>query len=198
MRVIAGIWRGRKLAAPSGEQTRPMLDRAKVVLFDRLGSRLAEPGHLPPIAVLDLYAGAGTLGLECLSRGARYVCFVERAAEACRALRANIDDLDAGDQCTLLRADAIAVEPPPPPDGSYELIFVDPPFRLTENVKPADPLVRRLDGLAILPTVSADALLVLRQSLRAAPLPPLQSWTVHGTWSVGHMKITLMGRATPA
>ncbi|MBN1491454.1 MAG: RsmD family RNA methyltransferase, partial [Phycisphaerae bacterium] len=65
MRVIAGIWRRRQLIAPDGEGTRPMLDRAKVVVFDWLGAHLAEPGYIPDVPVLDLFAGAGTLGIEC-------------------------------------------------------------------------------------------------------------------------------------
>ena len=67
MRIIAGQWRGRKLAAPKGDATRPTADRTRETLFSMLTSRL---GSFEGLSVADLFAGSGALGLEALSRGA--------------------------------------------------------------------------------------------------------------------------------
>ncbi len=197
MRVIAGRWRGRRLAAPPGDDTRPILDRAKVVLFDWLGARLAEPGSMPPINVLDLFAGSGSLGIECLSRGASWVCFVERGAAALRALRANIAELQAENEATILRADALSAELPAPPQGGYSLIFVDPPYRMTQRLGPGDALVQRIVELGGHPAVAADAIAVVRCSERSEPLPSLWGWDVMEARSVGTMVLTFLKRATP-
>ena len=74
MRVIAGQWRGRPLAAPLGEATRPTADRTREALFSMLTSRL---GTFEGLAVADMFAGSGALGIEALSRGAATCLFVE-------------------------------------------------------------------------------------------------------------------------
>src|SRR5262245_65361412 len=91
VRVIAGELRGRRLRAPEGERTRPMLDRVREALFDTLRP------WIEGAFVLDLFAGSGALGIEALSRGARRVRFVERAAGACRCLEANVSELGLDD-----------------------------------------------------------------------------------------------------
>jgi 16S rRNA (guanine966-N2)-methyltransferase len=173
-----------------------MLDRAKVVLFDWLGSRLAQPGYLPPIAVLDLFAGAGTLGIECLSRGASYVCFIEKGGLAIRALQENIAALDARGESTVLRRDAISVELPMPPEGQYSLIFFDPPYRMTQGLSPGDPVVQRLVELGCHPAVASDAWLVVRQEYTAGELPPVFHWDVVERRIIGKMAVTFLTRSS--
>ena len=87
MRIIAGEWRGRPLVAPKGDTTRPTADRTREALFSMLASRL---GSFEGLAVADLFAGSGALGLEALSRGAASCLFVEQDKPALDALRANI------------------------------------------------------------------------------------------------------------
>ena len=84
MRIIAGTYRSRLLAAPKGVATRPTSDRLRETLFNVLGARI------PGAAFLDLFAGSGAVGLEALSRGAATVAFVERAPSALAVLRANL------------------------------------------------------------------------------------------------------------
>ena len=83
MRIIAGEWRGRKLVAPPGDLTRPTADRTRETLFNMLASRI---GSFEGLAVLDLFAGSGALGLEALSRGAASCLFVEQDARAVEAI----------------------------------------------------------------------------------------------------------------
>ena len=92
MRIIAGDWRGRPLVAPKGEETRPTADRTREALFSMLVSRL---GSFEGLAVADLFAGSGALGMEALSRGAASCLFVEQDRAALDALKSNLAKLDA-------------------------------------------------------------------------------------------------------
>lgn len=171
MRIIAGQWRGRSIEAPPGQNTRPILDRTKTVLFDMLGHRLARPGQLPPIAVLDLYAGSGSIGLEALSRGARFGLFVERHRPTAALLRRNLETLQVpADQGQVLCGSVDAGQLPAPPadpetgeDGRYELIFIDPPYKLMVGPKPHGEVTRLLHRLTEWPVIAPDALIVMRQ-----------------------------------
>jgi 16S rRNA (guanine966-N2)-methyltransferase len=125
MRIIAGEWRGRGLAAPAGLATRPTADRVRQALFDMLlhapwGGRALLEGA----AVLDAFAGSGALGLEALSRGAATASFIEHDAMALAALRRNLAACGAADRARVLAADATR----PPPGMPCRLVFLDPPY----------------------------------------------------------------------
>jgi len=178
MRIIAGKWRGRRVAAPPGQGTRPILDRAKTVLFDMLGHRLALPGRLPPLAVLDLFSGSGALGLEALSRGARYCLFVERHRPTAALLHHNLDVLGVIGDADVIEGDAAMCEFPPPPGGAgeiagYELVFVDPPYRLLSGQRPERAIRGLLARISAHPAVAADALVVVRHARSSGKGPDL-------------------------
>lgn len=122
MRVIAGQWRGRKLQAPVGDTTRPTADRTRETLFSMLLSRL---GSFEGLAVADLFAGSGALGLEALSRGAATCLFVEQDPAAIRALRANVANLQAQPQSDVRAGSVLALGPAKVP---LDLILLDPPY----------------------------------------------------------------------
>lgn len=121
VRIIAGQWRGRRLAFPARAGLRPTGDRLRETLFNWL-----QP-HCPGAHCLDLFAGSGALGLEAASRGAAWVTLVERDPETARALRANCALLGAG-MTEVIEADALAWLAGPPPATPYDIAFVDPPF----------------------------------------------------------------------
>ena len=102
MRIIAGELGGRRIAAPPGKGTRPMLDRVREALFSSLGERVEGA------AVLDLFAGSGSLGLEALSRGARSVRLVESDRHAAALLRQTLETLAVAERVELVVADALA------------------------------------------------------------------------------------------
>jgi 16S rRNA (guanine966-N2)-methyltransferase len=121
VRIIAGQWGGRRIAAPAGRHTRPTSDRVREAWMSA-----AQP-DLPGARVLDLFAGSGALGLEALSRGAASVTFVERAAPALRALRDNVERLGAGDAVTVVREDALRYAETLGA-GAFDVAFADPPY----------------------------------------------------------------------
>lgn len=121
MRIIAGAWRGRPLDAPPGEATRPTADRVRETLFSMLVSRL---GSFDQLAVADLFAGSGALGLEALSRGAARATFVERDSAAVAAIRRNAERLGAAERVQILGGSALAL----PRSAPFDLIFADPPY----------------------------------------------------------------------
>jgi 16S rRNA (guanine966-N2)-methyltransferase len=121
MRIIAGEWRGRVIAAPPGESTRPTADRVRETLFSMLASRI---GPFEGLRVADLFAGSGALGFEALSRGAAHATFVENDAKAIAALRNNAAKLGAADRVQITARSALSL----PPAAPFALIFADPPY----------------------------------------------------------------------
>lgn len=196
MRVIVGRYRGRKLVAPEGLATRPILDRVKQALFDRLGARWGLPGDLPPFDVLDLYAGAGNLGIEALSRGARFCCFVESAPAAIDCLRRNIDQLGDPEAARIVPADAASAVIPPPPGGAFRLVFLDPPYPLSVAVAAATPLGKTLARLGTEIPVADDGLVVWRFAREVQPSLQLPGgWRIENRHDYGTMTLAFLTRA---
>ncbi|HVJ00089.1 MAG TPA: 16S rRNA (guanine(966)-N(2))-methyltransferase RsmD [Sphingomonas sp.] len=135
MRIIAGQWRGRPLVAPRGDATRPTSDRTREALFSMLASRL---GSFEGLAVADLFAGSGALGLEALSRGAASCLFVEQDRAALDALRANIAKLDA--RGADVRAQSVLALGPA--RGALDLVMMDPPYGTGAGAVTLDKLAR--------------------------------------------------------
>lgn len=131
MRVIAGRFGGRRLAAPPGTGTRPTADRVREALFSILG---------PPTGaeVLDLFAGSGALGLEALSRGAASVTFVERDRRAAGVLRENLEALGVGDdEARVLAIEAVRhLRDAATRGDAYDLVLLDPPYRDADRLGP--------------------------------------------------------------
>ena len=134
MRVIAGQWRGRPLVAPKGDATRPTADRTREALFSMLTSRL---GSFEGLAVADLFAGSGALGIEALSRGAASCLFVEQDGAALDALKANLAKL--GSRQDVRAGSVMALGPARAP---LDLIMMDPPYGTGAGIVALDKLAR--------------------------------------------------------
>ena len=129
MRIIAGDWRGRRLASvgkgDTGAHLRPTTDRVRESLFSILsGGRFNDP--ITGARVLDLFAGTGALGLEALSRGAAEAVFVDDGRVAQRLIRQNIAELGAENRARLERRDATRLAGCP--GDPFTLVFCDPPY----------------------------------------------------------------------
>jgi 16S rRNA (guanine966-N2)-methyltransferase len=124
-RIIAGSARGRRIAVPEGQGTRPTSDRAREALFSALEAAIH--GGLQGRRFLDLYAGSGAVGFEALSRGAGVATVVESDGKALRILRGNAQTLGMTADVVALAAERLAATPALAP---YDVVFADPPYSL--------------------------------------------------------------------
>ncbi|MCX5497357.1 16S rRNA (guanine(966)-N(2))-methyltransferase RsmD [Kaistia dalseonensis] len=162
MRIVAGEFRGRALAAPRTQAIRPTSDRLRESLFNVLAH-----GYDDIVAgarVLDLFAGTGALGIEALSRGATYAVFIEEGVEARGLIRENIEALGLTGRTKLFRRDATKLGPAGTL-GPFDLAFADPPYG------------RGLGDLALAELVSGGWLkpgaLVVLEEVAAAEIAPI-------------------------
>ena len=166
MRIIAGEFRGRKILPPVGEVTRPITDRVKQSVFDILSPRIEEA------TVYDCFSGTGSMGLECLSRGAKHAVFFEVDRPAVTRLKDNLKTLNCADRATIITQDIFRFF-----KGSTgtickaDLLFLDPPYRYL-NEKP-----RELVGLAesfASTWLNSDGIVIFRHDAADhLDLPPL-------------------------
>lgn len=162
MRIIGGSLRGRRFEAPSGSLVRPTSDRVREAIFNILGP------PAPDTRVLDAFAGAGSLGMEALSRGARDVLFIDRARASLDCLRRNLNSLGIDRSARVRRGDAHAlVQRWQRGDGNsspgrFRWVFLDPPYK-------GDAADRMLDLLGAGDLLETDAVIVVEHDRRNPP-----------------------------
>lgn len=158
MRIVGGKFKGQTLASPSGRDTRPTSDRVREAIFNILAHGAAGV-QMEGVRVLDLFAGTGALGLEALSRGARFCQFVDERVEARGIIRRNADVLGVTGLCKIWRRDAtrLGSSAPQPP---FDLVFIDPPYGRGFGEAALASLV---EGRWL----AANAMVVLEESARA-------------------------------
>lgn len=163
MRIVGGDLRGRVLSAPRSQAIRPTSERLRESIFDILTHRFDDP--VSGAHVVDLFAGAGALGLEALSRGAARALFVDDGVEARALLRANIEALGLGGVTRIFRRDATKLGDAPAGE-KFSLAFLDPPYGKGLATPALDALVK---GGWLAP----GAIVVVEESARAQiELPP--------------------------
>ena len=154
MRVITGSAKGHHLKAPKGMTTRPMLDRVKEALFSVLEGYGPIRGR-----VLDLYAGTGSLGIECLSRGAAWADFVEMRANVCRIIRENLEHTRFQERAKVHQMAVARYLATAHPPEKYDIIVMDPPY--------ADPAIEdTIRAVSASGLLADDGLLVVGHSPR--------------------------------
>jgi 16S rRNA (guanine966-N2)-methyltransferase len=131
VRIVGGKYRGMILAAPKDERVRPTSDRVREALFNVLAHNDFGTGfRIEGARVLDLFSGTGALGLEALSRGAKYALLVDDHAESRGLIRRNVETMNATGATKIWRRDATALgDMPPNAGGPFDLVFLDPPYR---------------------------------------------------------------------
>ncbi|MEV8603035.1 16S rRNA (guanine(966)-N(2))-methyltransferase RsmD [Streptomyces griseoviridis] len=157
-RVIAGLAGGRRLAVPPGTGTRPTSDRAREGLFSTWESLLGGP--LAGERVLDLYAGSGAIGLEALSRGAGHTLLVEADARAVRVIKENVRGIGLpGAEVRAGKAEQVVRTGPPA--RPYDIVFLDPPYAVSDDDLREILLTLRTGGW-----LAAEALVTVERSTR--------------------------------
>ena len=122
MRIIAGAFKGRKLAGPAAPGVRPTSDRLRETLFNLVDV------EAPGCRVLDGFAGTGALGLEAISRGAAHVTFVERDPRAAAVVERNVAACGASDRCMIVRGDFTGLARRRAGAPRFDLVLLDPPY----------------------------------------------------------------------
>lgn len=154
MRVTGGTGRGRRLKVPAGSRVRPTSDKVKQALFNILADRVEAA------VLLDLYAGAGGIGIEALSRGAARVTFIDVSKESLAVIKQNVEQMGFGDRAevVLSKTEAFLKKP----SGPYDIVFLDPPY-----AEAMAPLLDLIAGSGILKSNS----IVIAEHFKKQPSP---------------------------
>jgi 16S rRNA (guanine966-N2)-methyltransferase len=184
--VIAGRFRGQRLAAPPGDRTRPTSDRVREAVFSSFVSWLGtgdRPGEeaLADVSLLDLYGGSGGIAIEAASRGARPVRLVERDAKVAAVARRNAEHVGADVQVTTAPVAAFLSGPSELP---YDIVWLDPPYAVGEEEVSAVARAVLEGGW-----LADDGLLVVERSSRTAD-PVLPPW-LDDVWSRRYGETTI-------
>lgn len=191
MRVIGGTHRGRRITAPPGRGTRPMLARVREAIFNQLVP------WIPDGRVLDLFAGSGSLGIEALSRGAAFARFVERGEVARGVLAQNLTAFGLAERAEVLGADALMVRSAQAP-LPFDVVFFDPPYPLLDEAATRSKLLvvteRTILGDAETPAaLAADGVFVFhapvgklrREDFSDALEVAVREWGTTAIWFLG-------------
>mgnify|MGYP001274580910 CR=1 FL=1 len=129
MRIISGILKGKKLTVPSDKMTRPLRDIVKESIFNLIEHSNKFSPKIKNMNVLDLFSGSGSFGLECISRGAKNVIFVENYAKTLEVLKENIFALNVNHKCKLIEKDIFYFLKSDIIPFKFNIIFIDPPYK---------------------------------------------------------------------
>lgn len=185
MRIITGRFRGRRISAPDGTDTRPTSDRVRESLFSSLASLLGP--DLGGGAVLDAFAGSGALAIEALSRGCRSATLVESDRSALVSIRSNVELLDLVAETRIVAGDCMALaERGSLPGGPFALILLDPPYRL-----PSTEVVSFVSALGGHDLLESGAVIVLEHAARAEVEWPVE-FELHARKRYGTTEIDIV------
>jgi 16S rRNA (guanine(966)-N(2))-methyltransferase RsmD len=157
LRIIGGACRGRRLYTPKGLRIRPTSDRVKESIFNIIAATL---GSLEGLAVLDIFAGTGNLGIEALSRGAVKGTFVDNHQESVLLVKRNLELTGLADRSEVLRQDAVAALKGLAEAGDrFGIVFMDPPYH-------SESLTKVLDFISDSRIIDRDSLVIAEFSPR--------------------------------
>ena len=162
MRIISGSNKGKKLIMPNDKTTRPLKDMAKESIFNILAHAKYINFHLKDSKVLDLFSGIGSFGLECISRGSKFVFFLENYSPVLEILRNNIANLKYENKSKVINIDAFKINKNTfKIDQKFQIIFCDPPYKekkielLIKNILEIDLLEK--NGIIIIHRKKGDS-----------------------------------------
>jgi 16S rRNA (guanine966-N2)-methyltransferase len=188
MRIVAGRFKGRTLKAPGDAALRPTSDKVRQALFNILEhAAFASNFTLEGARVVDLFAGTGALGLEALSRGAKFCLFIEEAAQSRALIRENVEGLGLTGASKIWRRDATSLGPLDTL-APFDLAFLDPPYR-KGLIAPA------LEGLAAGGWLNANAL-VVAEAAEDETMPAVDGFEILDDRVYGDTRIAFMRALT--
>ena len=129
MRIISGTYRGKKILEPKDNITRPLKDLTKESIFNILNHSNKFEINLKNSNILDLFSGVGSFGIECLSRGAKYVVFAEKYNGVLPVLKKNLQSLKSIENYEILEKDIYNISFLKSLDKKFDIVFMDPPYK---------------------------------------------------------------------
>ena len=161
MRIIGGKNKGKKIVLPVDKNTRPLRDLVKESIFNLIEHSNKFNLNIVNANIMDLFSGTGSFGLECLSRGAKKVTFIENYLEAINILKRNISNINCDNNCEIIEKDCFNYfELKKNFNDKFDIIFLDPPYRenkinlLIKNIK--EKKILNINGVVIIHRHSKD------------------------------------------
>ena len=152
MRIISGLFKGKKIIEPKDLKTRPLKDLTKESIFNIISHSNKFKININKANILDIFSGVGSFGLECLSRGARYVTFIENYKDVLLILKKNLSNLKLTNNFKIYEKDAFELSTYKEINEKFDIIFLDPPYKeknldlvlkniLTQNILNNDGII---------------------------------------------------------
>jgi len=152
MRIISGLFKGKKIIEPKDLKTRPLKDLTKESIFNIISHSNRFKININKANILDIFSGVGSFGLECLSRGAKYVTFIENYKSVILILKKNLSNLKLTNNFKIFEKDAFELSTYKEINEKFDIIFLDPPYKeknldlvlkniLTQNILNNDGII---------------------------------------------------------
>lgn len=191
MRIIAGTKRGMKILPPKSNETRPITDRAKEALFSVIYKYDMPDG----CRAADLFSGTGSMGLECLSRGAEFVTFIDQSRQVVDILNKNIEKARFVAESKVIRANIFRIGAPVPHgEEKYDLVFVDPPYVMANDTAENSRVGKLL--VMLCEQVAEGAIVIARAHKRSEFLDSYGSLKAIDRREWGTMAVTIFQQTT--
>jgi len=186
VRITGGTMRGTVVRAPNGPSVRPTPDRVRVALFNLLGDAIVQARFL------DMFAGTGIVGLEAASRGVSFVLLVEKRRKLVQRIRMLLEAAGVGCRAMVETLDAFSLAPrlvrrSEPP---FDVVFLDPPYKLTSPLAPGTPVGDIMEDLALYGLLTDDGVVVVEHASRSAVAPEWESFAEPETRRYGDVALS--------
>tara|TARA_Y100000768_G_C23772692_1_gene584083 strand:- start:36 stop:572 length:537 start_codon:yes stop_codon:yes gene_type:complete len=177
VRVLAGIYKSKKIETINSPDTRPMMSKVREAIFNSIQFMIEDKD------VLDLYSGSGSLGIESLSRGANYVTFVELSKECILILKKNVENMSNNLSIVKTSVNSFIQNS----INKYHLIFYDPPFELDAN--------QVNEEVSIMENILYDSgLLIIHRHKSSKDIKFSKNYELHREKNYGQSKILILRR----
>ena len=175
MRILAGKYKSKKIQTINNSNTRPMMSKVREAIFNSLQFLIEDK------EVLDLYAGSGSLGIEAISRGAKFVTFVEKSKECIDVLSKNLKELDINFIITNTAVETFIKSS----INTYDIVFYDPPFEMD-----SDKVENEINNLVEITRV--DSFVVVHRHKASSEIEFSKNYKIHREKNYGQSKIIIL------
>ena len=175
MRILAGKYKSKKIQTINNSNTRPMMSKVREAIFNSLQFLIEDK------EVLDLYAGSGSLGIEAISRGAKFVTFVEKSKECIDVLNKNLKELDINFIITNTAVETFIKSS----INTYDIVFYDPPFEMG-----SDKVENEINNLVEITRVSS--FIVVHRHKASSEIEFSKNYEIHREKNYGQSKIIIL------